>query len=78
MTEIDKEEYEIMLNLRKSEGISLIKFKERYNTDFLNKYNINKLIENNFLNLENNHIYIPEDKWYISNEIIVKIIEGEV
>ena len=78
MTEIDKEEYEIMLNLRKSEGISLIKFKERYNTDFLNKYNINKLIENNFLKLENNHIYIPEDKWYISNEIIVKIIEGEV
>ena len=67
-----------MLNLRKSEGISLIKFKERYNTDFLNKYNINKLIENNFLKLENNHIYIPEDKWYISNEIIVKIIEGEV
>ena len=78
VTEIDKEEYEIMLNLRKSEGISLIKFKEKYNIDFLNKYNINKLIENNFLKLENNHIYIPEDKWYISNEIIVKIIEGEV
>ena len=53
-------------------------FKEKYNIDFLNKYNINKLIENNFLKLENNHIYIPEDKWYISNEIIVKIIEGEV
>ena len=74
----DKEEYEILLNLRKSEGISLTDFKEKYQVDFLNKYKVDTLINNNFLKIENNHLYIPEDKWYISNEIIVKIIEGEV
>lgn len=74
----DKEEYEILLNLRKSEGISLIEFKEKYKVNFLDKYKVDSLIKNNFLKLENNHIYIPEDKWYISNEIIVKILEGEI
>ena len=74
----DKEEYEILLNLRKSEGISLTEFKEKYQVDFLTKYQVDNLINNNFLKIENNHLYIPEDKWYISNEIIVKIIEGEV
>ena len=74
----DKEEYEILLNLRKSEGISLTEFKEKYQVDFLIKYKVDTLINNNFLKIENNHLYIPEDKWYISNEIIVKIIEGEV
>ena len=73
----DKEEYEILLNLRKSEGISLIKFKDLYNVDFTSKYKIENLLKNNFLKIENNHLFIPEDKWYISNEIIVKIIEGE-
>ena len=73
----DKEEYEILLNLRKSEGISLTKFKDLYNVEFLNKYKIRSLLENNFLKIENDNLYIPEDKWYISNEIIVKIIEGE-
>ncbi len=74
----DKEEYEILLNLRKNEGISLIEFKEKYQVDFLTKYKVDTLINNNFLKIENNHLYIPEDKWYISNEIIVKIIEGEL
>ena len=78
ISETDKEEYEILLNLRKSEGISLNEFKEKYKVNFLDKYKVENLINNNFLKLENNHIYIPEDKWYISNEIIVKIIEGEV
>ena len=74
----DKEKYEILLNLRKSEGISLGKFKNLYSVDFLDKYNIEYLLKNNFLKLDNDKLYISEDKWYISNEIIVKIIEGEV
>ena len=73
----DKEEYEILLNLRKNEGISLNKFKKLYNIDFFNKYKINRLLENNFLKIDNDKLYIPEENWYISNEIIVKIIEGE-
>lgn len=74
----DKEEYEILLNLRKSDGISLKEFKEKYQVDFLNKYKIDTLVNNNFLKVDNNKVYIPEEKWYISNEIIVKIIEGEI
>ncbi len=74
----DQEEYEILLNLRKKEGISLLEFKDKYKIDFLTKYNINEIINNKFLIIENNNLYIPEEKWYISNEIIVKILEGEV
>lgn len=77
VTKVDKEEYEILLNLRKSDGISLDEFKEKYQVNFLDKYKVENLINNNFLKIEDNHLYIPEDKWYISNEIIVKIIEGE-
>ena len=41
-------------------------------------YNYQELINNNFLKEENNQLSIPEDKWYISNEIIVKVLEGEI
>ena len=27
--------------------------------------------------LDKDNLFIPEDKWYISNEIIVKLLEGE-
>ena len=71
-----KIEYEVILNLRKKEGIDIINFKDKYKKDLLSIYNYNELVDKEFLILNNNHLYIPEDKWYISNEIIVRLLNN--
>ena len=71
-------EYEVILNLRKKEGINLSLFKEKYNIDLINVYNYKSLLENKLLSLSDNKLSITEDKWYISNEIIVKLLGCEV
>lgn len=74
----DKIEYEVILNLRKKEGINLDKFKKRYKKELHEIYNYKELLKKNLLILNNNHLSIPEDKWYISNEIIVELLGSEV
>lgn len=66
--------YEIMLNLRKSDGIDLDKLYSRYNI----RLDYRELVDLGMLNVNDNRLYIPEEKWYISNEIIIKLLEGVV
>ena len=70
-------EYEIILNLRKSEGISLSDFKNKFKIDFLTKYNIDELIDNKLLVFDNDNIYIPEDKMYLNSEIIIRVLGSD-
>ena len=77
VTEEDKIEYEILLNLRMTKGINLIEFKKKYKKELKDIYQYDNLIQNNCLIEEKNHLYIPEDKLYISNEIIVKILQNK-
>ena len=73
----DKEmqiENEIMLGLRKLKGINLNTFKEKYNVDLEEIYNIKSLIEDNYLIKENNYLKINKEYIYISNEILLKIL----
>lgn len=74
----DKMEYEVILNLRKNDGIDLDVFKNKYNKELIEVYNYNDLIDLEVLVLDNNHLYIPEDKWYISNSIIVDVLERKI
>ena len=74
----DKMEYEVILNLRKSDGIDLNIFKNKYNKELIDVYNYNDLVNLGLLELGNNHLYIPEDKWYISNSIIVDVLEKKI
>lgn len=77
---LDKEdtmEYEVLLNLRKKDGINLDKYKEKFNVDFKEKYDYKELINNKLLIEKENKLSIPENKWYISNEIIVKLLGCE-
>lgn len=64
--------YEIMLNLRKCDGIDLDKLKSLYGVEV--RYD--ELLKLGLLKLEGNKLYIPEEKWYISNDIIIRLLEG--
>ena len=58
-------EYKIMLNLRNAEGISLEEV----------KLDVRDLVKEGLLIEENNRVRIPEEKWYVSNEIILRVLE---
>lgn len=73
----DLMEYEVMLGLRLSEGIDKNKFRNRFGKRIDECYNYNELIDNGFIIDDGDNLFIPEDKFYVSNEIIVKFIEGE-
>ena len=68
-------ENEIMLGLRKLDGIDLDRFKEKFNVSLEDIYNIDNLVRNGYLIRDNNCIKIDEKYMYISNEIIVRILE---
>ncbi len=74
----DKINYEIILNLRTSDGINLESFKDKYSNDLDYYYKYDNLVDEGLLKLEDNRLFIPNDLWYISNSVIVKLLEGEV
>ncbi len=74
----DQMEYEILLNLRKKEGISLLKFQDKYYEKLKKLYDYSNLILVGSLKEEEDFLFIPEDKWYISNEIIVQLLGCEI
>ena len=74
----DKQDYEIILNLRVKDGIDLDNFYNKYKINLEDVYSYSDLVKEGLLELKNNHLYIREDKWYISNSIIVKLLEGEI
>lgn len=71
-------EYQIILNLRKKEGISLIEFRELFGKELINCYDYTNLVNDGLLCLRDKYLFIDEDKWYISNEIIVRLLGCEV
>ena len=66
--------YEIMLNLRKKDGIALDALYSKYSVKLLYE----DLVELELLEIKSNRLYIPEEKWYISNEIIIRLLEGVI
>ncbi|MBQ6323652.1 MAG: radical SAM family heme chaperone HemW [Bacilli bacterium] len=78
ITSKTKIEYEIMLNLRKNTGIDLKCFKDKYQKELKDLYDYKNLVKNKLLIESNNKLFIPEDKWYISNEIIVRLLGSEI
>jgi oxygen-independent coproporphyrinogen-3 oxidase len=72
-----KIEYEILLGLRLIDGIDLDLFKKRFNKELIELYDYNILINQGLLCIKNRHLFIPEDKLYVSNEIIVKLIQNK-
>ena len=73
-----KIEYEIILGLRLIDGIDLDEFYTKYNKRLDELYNYKNLIDLGLLEISNNHLRIPEDKLYVSNEIIVKLLNNVI
>lgn len=69
-----KIEEELICGLRKTKGISKTKFKEKFGVDIRTVFDIDRLIEKNLLKEREDYIFIPKEKLYISNSILVDFI----
>lgn len=69
-------EYEMILGLRKIQGINVEDFYHKYHKELVDVFNIRELIKNNLLDYKGEYVFIPKDKLYISNEILVNFIGG--
>ena len=70
----DKISLELILGFRKTKGINVVEFKNKYNKDILDLYNVKDLIKENKLVLKDDFIYINKDYLYLSNEILVNFL----
>lgn len=66
---------EVMLGLRKIKGINILKFEEKYKLSINNIFDISSLIKDKVLILKNNNLFIPEKYLFVSNEIILKLLD---
>ena len=66
--------YEVMLGLRKTEGINMRRFYEKFNTHIEDEYDINHLIRIGDLIKDKDQLYINPEKIYVMNEILLKIL----
>lgn len=69
---------EVMLNLRKITGINKKLFLDKYDLEFDKIFNCSILIKNDFLKDDGKNIYIPQNKLFLSNQIIIEVLESYV
>lgn len=67
-------ENEMILGLRKLEGVNISNFKKKYNKEIKEVFKIDKLIEEGKLLIENDYIKINPKYLYVSNEILINFI----
>lgn len=68
-------ENEIILGLRKLDGINIKNFFDKFKINIQDEFNITGLIKKGYLVLEENYLKIKEDKIYVMNEILNQILE---
>ena len=74
MSKVDNMENELILGLRKLEGVNLQSFFDKYGENMQNIFPIKPLIKSGDLIYKNGFIYIPKEKLYVMNEILIKLI----
>ena len=74
MSKKEDMENHVMLGLRKLEGIDVKEFFDKYNENIQDVFNIKPLLKEGLLKTNKTNIYIPEDKIYIMNYILNKIL----
>lgn len=76
MNDSINKENELIFGLRKIDGISKKEFHSKYKCDIQDSFDVDNLIKEKLLIEDNDRIYIPKDKLYISNSILVNFIGG--
>lgn len=71
----DKMEYETILGLRKIKGVNKKTFKQKYKKNIYDVFDIIPLIDRHDIIDDNEYIYIPIEKLYISNDILINFIK---
>ncbi len=74
MSKVDNMENELILGFRKTDGISLEEFFNKYEENMQNIFPIKPLIKNKDLIYKNGRVYINPKKLYVMNEILLKLI----
>lgn len=69
-------ENEMILGLRKIEGVNKEKFFNKYHVHIENVFEIDKLIKDKLLIDDGGYIFIPHDKLYLQNSILVNFIKN--
>ena len=67
-------EYEMILGLRLIEGVNKDLFYQKYGEYIEDVFDIKELIDNKLLIDNHGYIYIPKDKLFIQNEILINFI----
>lgn len=67
-------ENEIMLGLRKIKGINLQKFYDKYKVNLQEVFDIKELLKRKDIVYKKGYLFIPKEKIYIMNEILIKIL----
>ncbi|MBQ7136733.1 MAG: radical SAM family heme chaperone HemW [Bacilli bacterium] len=74
--ELDMEN-EMILGLRKIKGVSKTGFLDKFKCRVEDVFDINKLLHKNLLQEDKNYLFIPKDKLYLSNSILVNFIKND-
>ena len=69
-------DYEMILGLRLLKGVNKKYFENKYEEKIENIYPIDSLVSNDLICNDEN-IYIPEDKIYVSNEILINFVRSK-
>lgn len=74
MSKVDNMENELILGLRKLDGVNLEEFFNKFDENMQNVFPIKPLVKNGDLIYKDGRIYINPKKLYVMNEILVKLI----
>lgn len=74
LSEQDIMDYELILGLRKLDGINVKSFYEKFKKNIQTVYPVEELTKTKDLIFKNGNIYLNPNKLYIMNEILIKLI----
>ncbi len=75
LTELETMQNEMILGLRLKQGINKDIFYNKYNKRIEEVFNIDNLLQDGHLIDKNKFLYIPENKWFISNFTLLHFID---
>lgn len=65
---------ELMLGLRKTDGINCREFYEKYEMNVQDAFNLQQVLKDGELVFENDYLYVNPQYLYVMNEILIKIL----